>query len=691
MKEVKLTYLFAPVNPIKDYLLSFAHWNYGIDMCQFYRWRPLTMVYILWYTNKIKFIKQLKTKTKTYMKKINLKNHPVAIVSLIFIIILIGAMPFAAMGAGPTGNPPENRVDAKFNSVNVNDNLNLNSSGEISDQGSLDTDEGTVGNPIQLHDDDGVNIMARTDHGLTLENSGQTGIYVSPGADGLETAAWFVGDDYGLSASGGLTGVSGNGSQFGVVGQGEYNSATNTYGIGGVFQSWYAFAYLASPDYAGYFKNPYGEVTSSAKTTAVTLASNTAAGYFEHDLDDSYGSPNKNTVGLATSQYAVVANSKVDTAIYAESDTGMGIHAKSNKVALRADATTDTAIWANSNSGLGIDARSTSNNGINALSDTGYGIYAKSNKVALRADATTDTAIWANSNSGLGIDARSTTGTAGRFNNTSGPSVDLGTPNYAIDAAGSVNIVSTGLTALKAVSSVSSSTGGDFTGSSIGIYAKGGSQWGGIFENSGSTNSVKLGGVSQAMSVIGDVHISGKLTTSGTLTGAELSNLKFGRYFNAISCGSKCLCVEDQVAQVVQWDINCSQTGTYTTGSESQGHTHDYGDNTPKEVIDAHSHAINAIPLGTPSIITSTNGSGEGPLTHTHNVTVPQTSSIMAWSADSGTAVRVNSFSALKTSQSNNQTHTHTYNATVCVPGTTTLTTIYSTWDRPYICIDKQI
>jgi hypothetical protein len=75
-------------------------------------------------------------------------------------------------------------------------------------------------------------------------------------------------------------------------------------------------------------------------------------------------------------------------------------------VALEASATKDTAVFAHSDSGRGIDARSKTGRAVSAASEQG---------VALEASATKDTAVFAHSDSGTGIDARSKTGYAGIF------------------------------------------------------------------------------------------------------------------------------------------------------------------------------------------------------------------------------------------------------------------------------------
>ena len=111
---------------------------------------------------------------------------------------------------------------------------------------------------------------------------------------------------------------------------------------------------------------------------------------------------------------AIEATANTDTAVFAHSDSGLGIDARSASntavvaqsaqgIAIEASATRDTAVFAHSDSGLGIDARSASNRAVFAQSAQG---------IAIEASATRDTAVFAHSDTGMGIDARSAHGIA---------------------------------------------------------------------------------------------------------------------------------------------------------------------------------------------------------------------------------------------------------------------------------------
>lgn len=111
---------------------------------------------------------------------------------------------------------------------------------------------------------------------------------------------------------------------------------------------------------------------------------------------------------------------------------GIGVEAESAEGwAIRANAPKETAIFATSDAGIGIDARSKIHFGVNAFSEgniavranapnntavyatsvKGMGIHAESaEKWAIRANAPKDTAIFATSGIGRGIDVRSTSG-----------------------------------------------------------------------------------------------------------------------------------------------------------------------------------------------------------------------------------------------------------------------------------------
>jgi hypothetical protein len=119
--------------------------------------------------------------------------------------------------------------------------------------------------------------------------------------------------------------------------------------------------------------------------------------------------------GLAASSekgIAVRATAHGNTGVFATSETGVGIDARSQSnvglaasseqgIAVRAAATKDTAVFATSETGVGIDARSHSNVGLAASSEQG---------IAVQATAHENTGVLATSEAGIGIDARSENG-----------------------------------------------------------------------------------------------------------------------------------------------------------------------------------------------------------------------------------------------------------------------------------------
>jgi hypothetical protein len=105
---------------------------------------------------------------------------------------------------------------------------------------------------------------------------------------------------------------------------------------------------------------------------------------------------------VATKDTAVFATTNTGIGVDARSNTNMGIHASSSQgIAVRAVATKDTAVFATSDKGIGVDARSNTNMGIHASSSQG---------IAVRAVAEKDTAVFATSDKGIGVDARSNYG-----------------------------------------------------------------------------------------------------------------------------------------------------------------------------------------------------------------------------------------------------------------------------------------
>ena len=130
---------------------------------------------------------------------------------------------------------------------------------------------------------------------------------------------------------------------------------------------------------------------------------------------------NSNVAVAASSQQsiAVRAAAQTDTGLFATSDSGVGVDARSNSnvavtassqqgIAVRAAALKDTGLFATSDTGIGVDARSNSSAGVTASSKTGIAVSASSEQsIAVRAAASTDTAVFATSDSGMGVDARS--------------------------------------------------------------------------------------------------------------------------------------------------------------------------------------------------------------------------------------------------------------------------------------------
>jgi hypothetical protein len=112
-------------------------------------------------------------------------------------------------------------------------------------------------------------------------------------------------------------------------------------------------------------------------------------------------------MGSSEQGIAVRADAKKDTALFATSDTGIGVDARSNTnmglyassgqgIAVRAEAKKDTAVYATSDTGIGVDARSNTNMGLYASSGQG---------IAVRAEAKKDTAVYATSDTGYAVHA----------------------------------------------------------------------------------------------------------------------------------------------------------------------------------------------------------------------------------------------------------------------------------------------
>jgi hypothetical protein len=89
---------------------------------------------------------------------------------------------------------------------------------------------------------------------------------------------------------------------------------------------------------------------------------------------------------------AISAEGHADTGVFATSDAGFGVDARSNSgIGAQAQSQTNTGLFATSNSGMGVDARSNSG-------------------IAVRAQSHADTGVFATSDAGFGIDARSNSG-----------------------------------------------------------------------------------------------------------------------------------------------------------------------------------------------------------------------------------------------------------------------------------------
>ncbi len=483
------------------------------------------------------------------MKKAGTKKMALAIILCVSIIVS-SASPLTVLGAGPVGDPPNNVVDARFNTLNVADHLYVNTNGEISNTATT----GAKSGPVFVTDAEGLQVDASA-------GANSTAGYFTGSKYGIQAYSTSATNSYGGLFSGLTFGVSGS-AVGGVGSKGVYGSAeTGVYGDGSLY------GVYGKPNQVsgigGYFLD-------STSANIVRLGTSATA------IDvtgDAVISPGQLTVmgpNAATGSAAIEGNSAQDTGVSGVSTSSYGVSGKSTgNSGVYGETTNISGVYGKSTSatgfGIGVYGESTNWSGVigqgKAAGVTGTASGSTAGTAGVIGHANAGFGMWANgaiaahfenyNNNGywvdLGINGKSmiahgdmdvtgvlgvigtvnATTAAAATNGVNGTSTQgkgvygVSTNSFGVEGKSTNNIgvvgSSTATFGVKGSTSAAGSAGVWGTGET-GVTADG-SVSGGSFRHTGSSNGVILATAAYALSTSGDANVTGKITATNSSGG----------------------------------------------------------------------------------------------------------------------------------------------------------------------------